>query len=57
MTADVLKRMLLVCALLLPVSALAQEATFSGAITDSTGTVLPGVTITAVMPAAIRSPQ
>ena len=49
MTADVLKRMLLVCAvLLLPVSALAQEATFVGAITDSTGAVLPGVTIVAV---------
>src|SRR4026208_153785 len=49
MTADVLKRMLLVCAvLLLPVSALAQEATFIGAITDSTGAVLPGVTVTAV---------
>jgi hypothetical protein len=49
MTADVLKRMLLVCAiLLLPVSAFAQEATFTGAITDSTGAVLPGVTVTAV---------
>jgi carboxypeptidase family protein len=49
MTANILKRMLLVCALLLrPVSVLAQEATFIGAITDSTGAVLPGVTLTAV---------
>ena len=49
MTADVLKRMFIVCAvLLLPVHALAQEATFTGAITDSTGAVLPGVTIVAV---------
>jgi hypothetical protein len=32
---------------LLPVRAWAQEATLSGAVTDSTGGVLPGVTITA----------
>ena len=32
---------------LLPVGAWAQEATLSGAVTDSTGGVLPGVTITA----------
>ncbi|MBI4888437.1 MAG: TonB-dependent receptor [Acidobacteria bacterium] len=49
MTADVLKRVLLVCVvLLLPVRAFAQEATFAGTITDSTGGVLPGVTINAV---------
>ena len=32
----------------LPVALYAQEATFAGAVTDSTGAVLPGVTITAV---------
>jgi hypothetical protein len=32
----------------LPVALDAQEATFAGAVTDSTGAVLPGVTITAV---------
>jgi hypothetical protein len=37
------------CALLwLPASAAAQEATISGTITDATGAVLPGVTITAL---------
>ncbi|MBI2188510.1 MAG: TonB-dependent receptor [Acidobacteria bacterium] len=34
--------------LLVPVFAFAQEATLAGSITDSTGGVLPGVTITAV---------
>ncbi|MBI3047716.1 MAG: TonB-dependent receptor [Acidobacteria bacterium] len=34
--------------LFLPVLASAQEATFTGSITDATGGVLPGVTITAV---------
>ena len=34
--------------LTLPVAAYAQEATFAGTISDSTGAVLPGVTITAV---------
>ena len=49
MTADVLKRVLLVSlVLLLPTGAYAQEATFAGAVADSTGGVLPGVTITAV---------
>ena len=38
----------LVVILVLPVAAFAQEATFTGTITDSTGAVLPGVTITAV---------
>src|SRR5499427_7314085 len=32
---------------LLPITALAQEAVLSGTVTDSTGGVLPGVTITA----------
>ncbi|MGH9255162.1 MAG: TonB-dependent receptor [Vicinamibacterales bacterium] len=34
--------------LIMPVAASAQEATFTGAITDSTGGVLPGVTLTAI---------
>jgi hypothetical protein len=49
MTADVLKRALLVSLVLsIPGAGYAQEATFTGAVTDSTGGVLPGVTITAV---------
>ena len=31
-----------------PVTAFAQEATLSGTVTDSTGAVLPGVTLVAV---------
>jgi hypothetical protein len=38
----------LVVILVMPVAAYAQEATFTGSVTDSTGAVLPGVTITAV---------
>jgi hypothetical protein len=46
---DVLKRVLLVCVVLaLPLRASAQEAVLTGAVTDSTGAVLPGVTILAV---------
>jgi hypothetical protein len=49
MTFDFPKRVLLVSlVLLVPVLVFAQEATFTGAVTDSTGGVLPGVTITAV---------
>jgi len=49
MTADFLKRVVLVSvALLVPALTYAQEATFTGAVTDSTGGVLPGVAITAV---------
>src|SRR5213079_1884024 len=33
--------------LLLPVAAFAQEAVLTGTVTDSTGAVLPGVTVTA----------
>ena len=45
----VLRRVLMVLMLmaLVPVAAWAQEATLSGTVTDSTGGVLPGVTITA----------
>jgi carboxypeptidase family protein/TonB-dependent receptor-like protein len=43
------RRFLIVSVLLLaPAAAFAQEATLTGTITDSTGAVLPGVTITAV---------
>jgi hypothetical protein len=53
MTADVLKRVLLASlvlslTLLLPARGYAQEATFAGTVTDSTGGILPGVAVTAV---------
>src|SRR5262245_10741205 len=49
MTANFLKRVPLVSLILLvPALAYAQEATFTGAVTDATGGVLPGVVITAV---------
>jgi hypothetical protein len=50
MTADrrMLMRVVSLLLLVLPASGYAQEATFIGAVTDSTGGVLPGVTITAV---------
>jgi hypothetical protein len=48
MTWGVAKRVLLIgVILLLPVAAFAQEAVLTGTVTDSTGAVLPGVTITA----------
>jgi carboxypeptidase family protein len=47
--SNCLRRVLLLGAMLwLPVSAHAQEATISGTIADSTGGVLPGVTVTAL---------
>jgi hypothetical protein len=49
MRADIVKRILLLSVLLLlPAAAWAQEATITGTATDSTGGVLPGVTVTAV---------
>jgi len=52
MKVRVVGRLVLLGALLaLPVAALAQEATLTGAVTDSTGGVLPGVTVTAVLEA------
>src|SRR5262247_4711489 len=49
MTATVVRRLLVAGAILAaPVVASAQEATLGGTITDSTGGVLPGVTVTAV---------
>ncbi len=45
----VVRRFFIVCAMLvLPVAGYAQEATINGTVIDSTGAVLPGVTITAV---------
>ena len=43
-----MRALTLAALLLFPFTAFAQEATLSGTITDSTGGVLPGVTITAV---------
>ena len=49
MRADIRRRLFGVIAILvLPVLAAAQEATLSGTVTDTTGGVLPGVTVTAV---------
>src|SRR6266545_4780682 len=49
MIATVLRRLLFVGAIVtLPVTAYAQEATVIGTVTDSTGGVLPGVTVTAL---------
>src|SRR2546426_10367950 len=46
----VVRRLLRVGVLLaLPVTGYAQEATVSGTVTDSTGGVLPGVTVTALL--------
>src|SRR3954462_9681740 len=49
MYVSILRRVVMALALLalLPVAGYAQEATLSGTITDSTGGVLPGVTVTA----------
>src|SRR5688572_27709921 len=47
--SGVVRRLILVCAFLaLPARGFAQEAVVSGTVTDATGAVLPGVTITAV---------
>jgi hypothetical protein len=49
MSFRLVPRVLVVGALLiLPFSGFAQEATLSGTVTDTTGGVLPGVTLTAV---------
>ena len=46
------RRVILLCALFaLPAIAYAQEAAITGTVTDSTGAVLPGVTVTAVLEA------
>src|SRR6476659_1037250 len=49
MTAASIRGLLIAVAIsLLPLPSYGQEATFTGTATDSTGSVLPGVTITAV---------
>ena len=49
MLSSVVRRLILFCAVLaLPAMVFAQEATLTGTITDSTGAVLPGVTVQAV---------
>ena len=49
MYSSVVRRLILLCAMLaLPAMAFAQEAVLTGTITDSTGAVLPGVTVQAV---------
>ena len=49
MTAQFMKRFLIACALVaLPAIGYAQEAVLTGTVTDTTGGVLPGVTVTAV---------
>ena len=51
MRASVGRRLLIVCTILtilaMPVVGYAQEATLAGAVTDSTGGVLPGVAVKA----------
>src|ERR1700741_2621719 len=48
MTSGLARRVLLIGAiLLLPVAAFAQDAVLTGTVTDATGAVLPGVTVTA----------
>ncbi len=48
MKSGVARWLMVVAILLVPAMALAQEATISGTVTDATGGVLPGVTVTAV---------
>jgi len=49
MRSQPVRQLLVVCALvLLPALAYAQEAVLTGTVTDSTGAVLPGVTVVAV---------
>ena len=49
MTAALIRRVLLVAlTFAIPVAAFAQEAVLTGTITDATGAVLPGVTVTVV---------
>src|SRR3989442_6200271 len=49
MAATIVRRLLVVGAILaLPAPGYGQEATMTGTVTDSTGGVLPGVTVTAL---------
>jgi len=55
MKSNVVRRLVVVCAVLtilaIPVVGYAQEAVLSGTVTDSTGAVLPGVTVRALLQA------
>jgi len=56
MQSSVVRRLILFCAVMaLPAMVFAQEATLTGTITDSTGAVLPGVTVQAVNEASGNS--
>src|ERR1700736_4642775 len=56
MRSNVVRRLILVCAIgALPVVGYAQEAVLSGAVSDATGGVLPGVTVKAVHEASGNS--
>jgi hypothetical protein len=56
MTSSVVRRMIFVSAILAaPVAAFAQEAVFSGTVTDSTGAILPGVSLRAIHEASGNS--
>jgi hypothetical protein len=56
MTPTIVRRLLVVGAIVfLPAAGAAQEATLGGTVTDSTGGVLPGVTVTAVHEASGNS--
>src|SRR5215216_6861937 len=55
MPQHMFRLLLLAAALLMPVSALAQEAVVSGTIADATGGVLPGVVVRAVNQASGNS--
>ena len=49
MTSRIVSSVIFVCAILaLPAAAYAQEASLTGTVTDSTGGVLPGVTVRAL---------
>src|SRR3979409_1452864 len=54
-SSSLVRRLLLLAAILIPSAAFAQEAVLSGTVTDSTGAVVPGVTIGAVHEASGNS--